>query len=64
MTEEKIEDVKENYEWWKSNVPKCNKEILIPLHKNKKDNNDFICQNCKVAYRTINILTKLLNSNK
>lgn len=41
--------------------PKCKKEILVPLHKKKKDNNDWQCPNCKEIYRTINILNELLN---
>lgn len=44
--------------------PKCNEEILVPLHKKKKDNNDFQCPNCQEIYRTINILNELLNANK
>ena len=27
--------------------PKCNEDYLIPLHKKKKDNDDFICPKCK-----------------
>lgn len=42
--------------------PKCMKGTLIPLHKNKKDNNDFKCPNCKEIYRTIKILNNLLNN--
>ena len=26
--------------------PKCNKDYLIPLHKKRKDNDDFQCPNC------------------
>lgn len=26
--------------------PNCNKEYLIPLHKKRKDNDDFKCPNC------------------
>lgn len=41
--------------------PKCNKDFLVPLHK---DNDDFKCPNCKEVYRTINIFSIILNSNK
>lgn len=52
--------------WNKEKVlcPKCNKEYLITLHKNKKDNNDFKCPNCNEIYRTIKILNDLLKNNK
>ena len=56
--------VKKLYNGEKVICPKCNKDYLIPLHKKKKDNDDFQCPNCKEIYRTINILNKMLNDNK
>jgi uncharacterized C2H2 Zn-finger protein len=44
--------------------PKCEKSYLIPLHKNKKDYNDFQCPNCKEVFRTLNRLKQLLNKDK
>lgn len=44
--------------------PNCNKDYLVPLHKNKKDNNHFKCPNCNEVYRTIGILNNLLKENK
>ena len=31
--------------------PKCNKEYLIPLHKKRKDNDDFQCTNYNFIFR-------------
>lgn len=42
--------------------PKCNKDFLVPLHKNDED--DFKCPNCNEVYRTIGILNNLLKENK
>ena len=42
---------------------KCGKDILIPLHK-KKDNDDFKCPSCGEVYRTITILNKMLKDGK
>ncbi len=44
--------------------PKCSKEYLIPLHKKRKDNDDFQCPNCKEIYRTINIFNNMLKEGK
>ena len=44
--------------------PKCSTDYLIPLHKNKKDNDDFVCPNCKEVFRTISIFNKMLKDNK
>ena len=33
--------------------PKCNEDYLIPLHKKRKDNDDFKCPNCNKS-RNIN----------
>ena len=44
--------------------PKCGKEYLIPLHKSKKDNNDWQCPNCQEVIRTINILNNMLKDGK
>ena len=44
--------------------PKCNNDYLIPLHKKKKDNDDFICPSCKEVFRTINIFNNMLKNNK
>lgn len=45
--------------------PKCNKGVLIPLHKKRSrknnDHDDWICPNCNEIYRTLNILNDLLN---
>ncbi|MBR3210065.1 MAG: hypothetical protein IKF82_07390 [Bacilli bacterium] len=30
--------------------PKCNEDYLIPLHKKKKDNDDFQCPKCKEVF--------------
>ena len=43
---------------------KCNKEYLIPLHKKRKDNDDFQCPNCNKIYRTINIFNNILKEGK
>lgn len=43
--------------------PKCNKDYLVPLHKKKKDNNDFKCPNCNEVYRTIVMFNNLLKEN-
>ena len=43
---------------------KCNKEYLIPLHKKRKDNDDFQCPNCNEIYRTINIFNNMLKEGK
>ena len=43
---------------------KCNDDYLVPLHKKRHDNNDFICPKCKEIYRTIDILQDLLKSNE
>lgn len=52
--------------WQKEKVlcPKCHNDYLIPLHRKRKDNNDFICPSCKEIYRTMNILQRLLCDNK
>ena len=44
--------------------PKCNEDYLIPLHKNRKDNDDFQCSKCKEIFRTINIFNKMLKGDK
>lgn len=44
--------------------PKCSKEYLIPLHRNKKESNDWQCPNCKEVIRTINILNNMLKDGK
>jgi predicted RNA-binding Zn-ribbon protein involved in translation (DUF1610 family) len=44
--------------------PKCNEDYLIPLHKKKKDNDDFQCPKCKEVFRTIAIFNKMLKDNK
>ena len=44
--------------------PKCNGDYLIPLHNNKKDNNNFKCPKCKEIFRTISIFNKMLKDNK
>ncbi len=44
--------------------PKCSKEYLILLHKNKKDYNDWQCPNCKEVIKTINILNNMLKEGK
>ena len=44
--------------------PKCNEEYLVPLHKRRKDNDDWQCKKCGAVYRTINILNDLLNEGK
>lgn len=44
--------------------PNCNKEYLIPLHKKRKDNDDFKCPNCDKIYRTISILNNMLKNGK
>ena len=44
--------------------PKCNEDYLIPLHKKKKDNDDFQCPKCKEVFRTITIFNKMLKDNK
>ncbi len=41
--------------------PKCGRGPLIPLHKKRKDNDDWQCPDCGEIYRTINILNELLN---
>ena len=41
--------------------PKCNEEYLVPLHKKRKDNDDWQCKKCGEVYRTISILSELLN---
>ena len=52
--------------WNKEKVicPKCESDYLIPLHKKKKDNDDFKCPKCKEIYRTISIFNKMLKENK
>ncbi len=44
--------------------PKCNKEYLVPLHKKRKDNDDYQCLNCSEIYRTINIFNNMLKEGK
>ena len=44
--------------------PKYNEDYLIPLHKKKKDNDDFQCPKCKEVFRTITIFNKMLKDNK
>ena len=44
--------------------PKCNKECLVPLHKKRKDNDNFKCPNCNEIFRTINILNNMLKEGK
>ena len=44
--------------------PKCGKDYLTPLHKNRKDNDDFKCPKCDEVIRTINIFNKMLKENK
>ena len=44
--------------------PKCNEDYLIPLHKKRKDNDDFQCPKCKEVFRTIAIFNKMLKDNK
>lgn len=44
--------------------PKCNEAFLIPLHKGKKNKNDWQCLKCKEVYRTINLFNKLLEDNR
>lgn len=41
--------------------PKCNAAALVPLHKRRRDNMDWQCPNCGEIYRTIRILTELLD---
>ena len=48
----------------KVKCPKCNKDYLIPLHKKKKDNDDFQCPNCNEIYRTISIFNNMLKDGK
>ena len=43
--------------------PKCNKDYLVPLHKKRKDNNDFQCTKCKEIFRTISIFNRILNND-
>ena len=44
--------------------PKCNSDYLVPLHKTKKDNDDFKCPKCGEVIRTISIFNKMLKENK
>ena len=44
--------------------PNCGKDYLIPLHKKRKDNDDFKCLNCNEVFRTISIFNEMLNKNK
>lgn len=44
--------------------PKCSKEYLVPLHKNKNDYNDWQCPNCKEVIKTINIFNNMLKDGK
>ena len=44
--------------------PKCNEDYLIPLHKKKKNNDDFQCSECKEIFRTITIFNNMLKDNK
>ena len=41
--------------------PKCKEDYLIPLHKKKKDHDDFLCLKCREVFRTIAIFNKMLN---
>ena len=43
--------------------PKCNNDYLVPLHRKRKDNNDFQCPKCKEVFRTISIFNRMLNNN-
>ena len=45
-------------------IDSCNEDYLIPLHKKKKDNDDFQCPKCKEVFRTITIFNKMLKDNK
>ena len=42
--------------------PSCQGDILVPLHKNDKEN--FICTKCKKVFRTISIFNKMLKENQ
>ena len=44
--------------------PKCNKGLLAPLHKRRKDNNDWQCPDCMEIYRTISIFSDMLDNRK
>ncbi len=44
--------------------PKCGAETLRPLHKRRKDNNDWQCPGCGEIYRTIRILGELLDAGQ
>lgn len=44
--------------------PKCGNAVLVPLHKRRKDSNDWQCTNCNEVYRTINILSDMLDNGK
>jgi predicted Zn finger-like uncharacterized protein len=44
--------------------PKCNMDYRVPLHKKRKDNNDFKCPHCNEVFRTINIFNKMLKDNE
>ena len=41
--------------------PRCCGETLIPLHKRRKDRDDWQCPHCGEIYRTMKILNDLLN---
>ena len=56
--------LKKLWNWEKVLCPKCNENYLIPLHKKKKDNDDFQCPKCKEVFRTITIFNKMLKDNK
>lgn len=43
--------------------PNCGKNYLVPLHKKRKDNDDYQCLECKKVIRTISIFNDILNKD-
>ena len=62
-TEDRDSEVKLLKDMWTEKdvlCPKCNRGILVHLHKKaKKSNCDWKCPECGEIYRTINMLKKL-----